>query len=406
MATPTSTTSEPASPPAPRSGRNQTISYADLMKPDEDWRNLPNPADRRKIQNRLAQRAYRRSLRDRNKEVKRLKKQLEMLEESQGLRQSGSPVPGDHGTPGSCPDSPHQSSIGVSTPMSMADSHQGMSEYLQAWPQTTSAPASEHGHQYWGQVVSPDLDFSAMDFDSVPDLMLSPESSESGHHSPAASHISCQTNSSSGGYHMSLSPPTPQYSSYTHTMGPIVSSSDHHHFHMDSATSIPSVYNTSPYGPPSPLDHYNIDPMLTLPDALSPTTLSAKKPTSHPAEHTKSCCCGGGHSHKHHPNSRSSSPVKTANIVNSWRPILQGLGIDHASSHNGNITYAAPTPNTQVGNGAGGAKVVAFLIQYNADGTVQGINPAGPAALENGNSTGPGTVNPGDLQQVQEMGAR
>lgn len=58
MATPISTTSDPASPPAPRSGRQQTISYADLMKPDEDWRNLPNPADRRKIQNRLAQRAY------------------------------------------------------------------------------------------------------------------------------------------------------------------------------------------------------------------------------------------------------------------------------------------------------------------------------------------------------------
>jgi hypothetical protein len=40
-------------------GREQTVSYADLMKPDEDWRTLPNAADRRKIQNRLAQRAYR-----------------------------------------------------------------------------------------------------------------------------------------------------------------------------------------------------------------------------------------------------------------------------------------------------------------------------------------------------------
>jgi hypothetical protein len=61
MAPPTPSHSEAASPP-PRhtqSGREQTVSYADLMKPDEDWRNLPNAADRRKIQNRLAQRAYR-----------------------------------------------------------------------------------------------------------------------------------------------------------------------------------------------------------------------------------------------------------------------------------------------------------------------------------------------------------
>lgn len=44
---------------SPRSGRPLTTSYVDLMKPDEDWRNLPDAAERRKIQNRLAQRAYR-----------------------------------------------------------------------------------------------------------------------------------------------------------------------------------------------------------------------------------------------------------------------------------------------------------------------------------------------------------
>ena len=41
-----------------RSSRSQTVTYADLMKPDEDWRTLANASERRKIQNRLAQRAY------------------------------------------------------------------------------------------------------------------------------------------------------------------------------------------------------------------------------------------------------------------------------------------------------------------------------------------------------------
>lgn len=44
--------------PVINNSRSQNISYADLMKPDEDWRVLPDAAERRKIQNRLAQRAY------------------------------------------------------------------------------------------------------------------------------------------------------------------------------------------------------------------------------------------------------------------------------------------------------------------------------------------------------------
>ena len=49
-----------ASPSSSKSnnGGRGSISYADLMKPDEDWRVLPDAAERRKIQNRLAQRAY------------------------------------------------------------------------------------------------------------------------------------------------------------------------------------------------------------------------------------------------------------------------------------------------------------------------------------------------------------
>ena len=42
-----------------RSGRPPNRAYIELMKPDEDWRNMEDAAERRKIQNRLAQRAYR-----------------------------------------------------------------------------------------------------------------------------------------------------------------------------------------------------------------------------------------------------------------------------------------------------------------------------------------------------------
>jgi len=123
------------------SGREQTVSYADLMKPDEDWRNLPNAADRRKIQNRLAQRAYRRSLKERNEEIKRLRKQVEKLEETQAQADLATPPrdadanPGpslaSSGTTATANHDPAQSATG-----SVISESDWMGDYLGIWPHT------------------------------------------------------------------------------------------------------------------------------------------------------------------------------------------------------------------------------------------------------------------------------
>ncbi|KAI0474139.1 hypothetical protein GGR56DRAFT_650440 [Xylariaceae sp. FL0804] len=182
---------------SPRSGRPLTTSYVDLMKPDEDWRNLPDAAERRKIQNRLAQRAYRRNMRDRTKEVERLKKQLQQLQETISTDSSTTPPPEhelqlqqlqvqaggrspsslasdvayaqqqqqQHSAEAAAP----PSSTGGGASASASASAQRMSEYMQqAWPtHTTSGGGPEQQQQMHGLPVVPaDADGGPLKFDA------------------------------------------------------------------------------------------------------------------------------------------------------------------------------------------------------------------------------------------------
>ncbi|KAI0020789.1 hypothetical protein F4780DRAFT_348503 [Xylariomycetidae sp. FL0641] len=267
---------------SPRSGRPLTTSYVDLMKPDEDWRNLPDAAERRKIQNRLAQRAYRRNMRDRTKEVEKLKKQLQQLQESTNAEQATTPPPeNDSPSRGRSPSCSGCTQTQRSDPCSRTTGgSRRMSDYAQTWTQASGRdPLSGFGMTADGDVSNTcdaSAFFSAMQHQAVDGV--GEFSSASTHHRRRSRTMSKHTNTGPGhrsSHHLRGNSIPPIYTSSSSSPLPWPSAGA-----TDGRDDLPISPSFNIYRNPDDMSIYPQEPAYCLDSGVTTATAYATSPSS------------------------------------------------------------------------------------------------------------------------------
>ncbi|KAI1503131.1 hypothetical protein F5X99DRAFT_376986, partial [Biscogniauxia marginata] len=143
-----------ASTPTPgRPERLRNTLYANMMKPDEDLSNMSDPIERRRIQNRLAQRAYRRKMRDQKNEVEKLRDQIKRLQEGPDSTSSRQASPSTSSPENGTPRALSPQDFELSSPI--IEDSQWPTSYYTGWPESTGSDSSMAGSSSAGEIDPP-----------------------------------------------------------------------------------------------------------------------------------------------------------------------------------------------------------------------------------------------------------
>lgn len=258
-------------------------------------------------------------MRERNEEIKRLKQQVEKLEETQAQRRLGTPATEPDANDGSSFGSPRTAALPdtlPSPPSGIADS-EWMGDYLQTWSRT---PEEEH-HSYPGLMTQDHVEVMSSEFPPMDGIQEPPSrpvaAPDSRHGSTNPVSLSCysqhhdrETSNNMNHSYPSI-PLSPAISQYTrdHIMDQCdsVGPKQHSTRNNDSQKPRRPVFSSS-FDPRSSDNNsikstspLSIHPLFTMENSSYNDMSHTASPTSHPAgkgghmHASGPCCCKDGH---------------------------------------------------------------------------------------------------------------